>query len=82
MWKTKYIFWPTRCVPESPNRQARVDVKNLPPDVCLVAAVDWVEDGGEERPVLLELLLAFAVRVLLGERAHRTITLPLTMPGQ
>ena len=65
-----------------PNQEARFDVKYLPPGEYLVAAVDWVEDGTEEDPELLELLRPSAVRVQLGEGEHRTITLPLTVPRQ
>ena len=38
-----------------PNQQARFDINGLPPGEYLVAAVDWVEDGTEEDPALLEL---------------------------
>ena len=38
-----------------PNQQALFDVRYLPPGEHLVAAVDWVEDGCEEDPALLEL---------------------------
>jgi len=65
-----------------PDQQAHFDVRHLPPGEYLVAAVDWVEDGTEEDPELLELLRPSAVRVQLGEGEHRTITLPLTVPRQ
>jgi len=65
-----------------PDRQARFDIDGLPPGEYLVAAVDWVEVGTEEDPAMLELLRTSAVRVLLGEGEHRTLTLPLTMPGR
>jgi hypothetical protein len=65
-----------------PDRQARFDVRNLPPGEYFVAAVDWVEDGTEEDPALLELLRASAVRILLAEGEQRAITLPLTVPRQ
>jgi len=65
-----------------PGPERRFAIDNLPPGEYLVAAVDWVEEGTEEDPALLESLRAAAARVLLGDGEHHTLTLRLTIPRQ
>ena len=53
-----------------PDQQGRFAIRNLPPGEYFVAAVDYVEDGTEEDPALLESLRPSAIRVALGQGEH------------
>ena len=63
-----------------PGQQGQFTVANLPPGEYLVAAVDWVEEGTEDDPALLEELRGSGVRAQLGEGEQRTVALRLAEP--
>jgi len=77
--KTKWTF-PSRFVRAiRADGEGRFQIRGLPPgERYLVAALDYLEDGGEQDRRLLERLRTRATSVTLGEGEQRSIQLDVT----
>ena len=73
--------WTTRTFPSRYVRTVRADaegrfrIEGLPPERYLAAAIDYLEDGGEQNRQLLERLRSRATGFTLGEGEQRSIQL-------
>jgi hypothetical protein len=59
------------------DAEGRFRIDALPPERYLAAAVDYLEDGGEQNRQLLERLRSRASALTIGEGEQRSIQLDL-----